>query len=224
MSDFIFLDISSYSQGLVSLIIGIICLKNYANRPDYIKVLGFYGLNSFVFQLSQESTILFFQNHYLNEIGNVYVLSECIILSFLFYFVIPVKTFRKAILFLILLYIFVYILAFLIFHKSAPAIIRSTRDLLIVIFCISYFFYLLRDLPEDDLMQVPMFWINSAILVFFSGTFILSYFREYIIVMIGDGIADYWTFRNFFRFAFCLVLVYAGWLNLKSIRATQRLN
>jgi hypothetical protein len=73
-------------------------------------------------------------------------------------------------------------------------------------------------------MQVPMFWINSAILVFFSGTFILSYFREYIIVMIGDGIADYWTFRNFFRFAFCLVLAYAGWLNLRTIRATQSLN
>jgi hypothetical protein len=88
----------------------------------------------------------------------------------------------------------------------------------------AYFFYLLRELPKDDLMQFPMFWINTALLIFFSGTFILSYFREYIVAMMSDRFADYWIFRNFFRFAFCLVLAYAGWLNLKSIRATQRLN
>lgn len=69
-----------------------------------------------------------------------------------------------------------------------------------------------------------MFWINTALLIFFSGNFILSYFREYIITMMGDGFGNYLIFRNFFRFAFCLVLTYAGWLNLKTIRATQRLN
>jgi hypothetical protein len=77
---------------------------------------------------------------------------------------------------------------------------------------------LLRELPQDDLMQFPMFSINTALLIFFSGTFILSYFREYIIAMMGDGFGNYLAFRNFFRFAFCLVLAYAGWLNLQSIR------
>lgn len=218
------LNLSSYTQGLGSLIIGIICLRCYKDRPDYIKVLGFYGLNSFIFQLLQESSIIFFQNRHLNTIGHAYVLAECMILSYLFYLVIHSQGFRKVIIFSVLFYTLLYILAFLTFPKSAHAIIRSVRDLQIIIFCLGYFFYLLRELPQDDLMKFPMFWINTALLIFFSGTFVLSYFREYIVAMMSDRFADYWIFRNFFRFAFCLVLAYAGWLNLKSIRATQRLN
>jgi hypothetical protein len=146
------------------------------------------------------------------------------ILSYLFYLVIHSQGFRKVIIFSVLFYTLLYILAFLSLPKSAHAIVRSARDLQIMLFCMAYFFYLLRELPQDDLMQFPMFWINTALLIFFSGTFILSYFREYIVAMMSDRFADYWIFRNFFRFAFCLVLAYAGWLNLKSIRATQRLN
>ncbi|MBX2969146.1 MAG: hypothetical protein KF803_07225 [Cyclobacteriaceae bacterium] len=82
----------------------------------------------------------------------------------------------------------------------------------------------MRTLPEEDLLKFPMFWINTAALIFFSGTFILSYLMDYIMAVMRDQFVHFWTFRNFFRFAFCLVLAYAGWLNLKTIRATQRLN
>lgn len=211
-------NISHYASWLGSLIISIICLIDFKKRPGYVKVLGIYGLNSVIFSLLQELSSLLFQNQHINTIGHVYVLLESIILSWLFYLVIPVRRFRQAILFSIAFYILVFLFSFLLFPKSAHAIIRSVRDLQIIIFCLSYFFYLLRELPQDDLMQFPMFSINTALLIFFSGTFILSYFREYIIAMMGDGFGNYLAFRNFFRFAFCLVLAYAGWLNLQSIR------
>ena len=214
-------NISHYASWLGSLIISIICLIDFKKRPGYVKVLGIYGLNSVIFSLLQELSSLLFQNQHINTIGHVYVLLESIILSWLFYLVIPVRRFRQAILFSIALYTLVFLFSFLLFPKSAHAIIRSVRDLQIIIFCLSYFFYLLRELPQDDLMQFPMFWINAALLIFFSGTFILSYFREYIVAMMGDGFGNYLAFRNFFRFAFCLVLVYAGWLNLQSIRAQK---
>jgi hypothetical protein len=219
--EFLIFDISNYVQGTGSLIISLICLKWYRDKPNYIKVLGFYGLNSVVFTLFQEISALFFENQHIDTLAHAYVLLECILLSFLYYLIISNKRFRKVIVFSVLLYCTIYIFSFLFFSKSAHSIIRSVRDLQMIIFSMAYFFYLLHELSEDNLMRFPMFWINSATLVFFSGTFILSYFREYIIAMIGDGIADYWTFRNFFRFAFCLVLAYAGWLNLQSIRAQK---
>lgn len=221
MDNLLLYNISSYTQGFGSLVISAICLMGYSKRPTYIKVLGFYGLNSFIFQLMQWVSIFFFYNQQLNTIGNVYVLFENIILSYLFYSVIQARAFRNAIIISILFYMLIYIFVFLMFPKSSYSIIRSVRDLQMVVFCMLFFFYLLRELPEYDLMQVPMFWVNSALLIFFSGTFILSYFRDYIVAMMGDGIGNYWIFRNFFRFTFCLVLAYAGWLNLQSIRAQK---
>jgi hypothetical protein len=214
-------NISHYASWLGSLIISIICLIDFKKRPGYVKVLGIYGLNSVLFSLLQELSSLLFQNQHINTIGHIYVLLESIILSWLFYLVLPVRRFRQAILISIVLYILVFIFAFSLSPKSAHAIIRSVRDLQLIIFCLGYFFYLLRELPQDDLIQFPMFWISTALLIFFSGTFVLSYFREYIIAMMGDGFGNYWTFRNFFRFAFCLVLAYASWLNLQSIRAQK---
>jgi hypothetical protein len=69
-----------------------------------------------------------------------------------------------------------------------------------------------------------MFWINAAVVIFFSGVFVLSYFRDYIVLVLKDDTAGFWAFRNFFSTAYWLVLAYAGWLNLKTIRATQSLN
>lgn len=82
-----------------------------------------------------------------------------------------------------------------------------------ILFSVSYFIYLLRQLPEDDLLKFPMFWINSAIVVFFSGVFVLSYFRDYIVLVLEDDTAGFWAFRNFFSTAYWLVLAYAGWLS-----------
>ena len=215
---------SGNTQWLGSIIVLVVCIFYYNQRPVYIRVLGLFAMTSIVFQSLQRLSRLFFYNKGLNEIGDTYVFFEGIILPLVFYNAIQSLIYRRCIIAGIFLYVIIYGCAFLFFGEYFYSIIRGARDLLMILLSLSYFVYLMRTLPEEDLLRFPMFWINAAMLIFFSGTFILSYLMDYIILTMRDQFVHFWTFRNFFRFAFCLVLAYAGWLNLKTIRATQSLN
>jgi hypothetical protein len=187
-------------------------------------MLGVFGITSIVFQGFQRLSDFFFNSKGLNEIGDAYVFFEGILLPLVFYYAVQNPIYRRWIIGGIFLYVIIYGCAFLFFNEYFYSIIRGARDLLMILLSISYFVYLMRTLPEEDLLKFPMFWINTAALIFFSGTFILSYLMDYIMAVMRDQFVHFWTFRNFFRFAFCLVLAYAGWLNLKTIRVTQSLN
>ncbi|MBX2964839.1 MAG: hypothetical protein KF845_01750 [Cyclobacteriaceae bacterium] len=214
--------LSSNAQWLGSIIVLIVCVICYRQRPAYIKVLVFYALTSIIFQTILRIIRVFFQNRGLNEAGDIYVLFEGVILPLVFYHAVQNKVYRKGVVAGILIYILVYCFAFHFYQPYFYSIIRGARDLMMILLSISYFIYLIQTLPEEDLLRFPMFWINSAILIFFSGTFILSYLMDYITTIMRDQFAYFWAFRNFFRFAFCLVLSYAGWLNLQSVRAAQK--
>lgn len=207
--------VSANFQWFVSLVVIFFCLVYYWKRPDYIKLLGIYGFVSFLF-----STIAHFANSgsRVNNIINAYVFCEVIILLMLFFLAVREKFFRSLIVVGCISYVLIFAGAYLYYPSYVFSIIRVARDLLMIFFAVSYFIYLLRQLPEDDLLKFPMFWINSAIVVFFSGVFVLSYFRDYIVLVLKDDTAGFWAFRNFFSTAYWLVLAYAGWLDLKSIR------
>lgn len=199
----------------------LVCVFYYSQRPIYIRVLGFYAMTSVFFQILLTIATSLFQNRWVNEIGDTFVLFEGILLPLAFYYALQIRTYRRWIIAGILFYVIIYGSAFFFFGEYFYSIIRGARDLLMILLSISYFIYLMRTLPEEDLLKFPMFWINTAMLIFFSGTFILSYLMDYIMTVMRDQFAHFWTFRNFFRFAFCLVLAYAGWLNLQSIRAQK---
>jgi hypothetical protein len=211
--------ISTYFQWFISLLVILTSLISYFKRPNYIKALFYYGITSFTF-----STLIQFIASRDNYLTNTYVFLETLILSSLYYQVGNSVLFRRMIIVGVISYVIFYSSAYLYFPTYVFSAIRVGRDLLLILFSVSYFIYLLRQLPEDDLLKFPMFWINSAIVVFFSGVFVLSYFRDYIVLVLKDDTAGFWAFRNFFSTAYWLVLAYAGWLNLKTIRATQDLN
>lgn len=213
--------ISRYFQWAGSLAIAVSCLYHFRQRPVYIKVLGFYAVASILFSLLQEISIQFFSNVGLNSIGNGSVLSEALLLSTIFFYVTEDTLLKRVILFLIILYSLFYLSTFLFFESRSYSYIRFGRDSLMIINALHYFFYLIRRLPEDNLSRFPMFWINAAIIFFFSGTFILSLGVDYIVSVLKDDLSGFWAFRNFFRFAFCLVLSYAGWLDWRLQRSKE---
>lgn len=69
-----------------------------------------------------------------------------------------------------------------------------------------YFLLLLEDMPGHNLNDLPMFWINAAILFFFSSTFILSLTTTYLVETLRNQYAYLWIFRNLLRGVFCLII------------------
>lgn len=205
------LDLSGYLQWAGSFLIIVLVFFRFLKRPVESSIIGVYGIVSFVFQLFQVLNNDYSLTAYSASIGNTYVLFEATTLLLLYYFVFKdskIKWFILAIAIIYVVFYFVIIIDQIMIMSSS---IRALRDLIMIVCSFLYFFYLLKELPDESLIRIPMFWINSAILLFFSCTFMLSLFLGYIIeAMQGDLIA-YWTFRNFLRVLFCGIICIGLW-------------
>jgi hypothetical protein len=210
--------LSSKFQLIGSILIAICCLSFYKLRPGYIKLLGFYAVISILFSIAQSLVPLRLARVLVNPIGNGFVLSEALVFGLLYLSVVSSINFRKFLLGSLILFGMLCIIVFLQFPEQSFSLIRFGRDFLLIVYALVYFYYLIKALPEQKLLDFPMFWINSAIIFFFSGTLILSFMRDYLVNVLKNDTAGFWAFRNFFRFAFCVGLAYAGWLDWQKVK------
>ncbi|MGH1437433.1 MAG: hypothetical protein ACRBG0_23545 [Lewinella sp.] len=66
-----------------------------------------------------------------------------------------------------------------IYNFNAHA--RSFGAILIIIFCLCYFYQRLRKLDLDNLETDPLFWVTTGSLIYFSGSLILFIISNYIL-------------------------------------------
>ncbi|WP_367390417.1 hypothetical protein [Lewinella sp. LCG006] len=66
-----------------------------------------------------------------------------------------------------------------IFNFNAHA--RSFGAILIIVFCLSYFYQRLRKLDLENLETDPLFWVATGSLIYFSGSLILFIISNYIL-------------------------------------------
>lgn len=207
--------ISNYFQMAGSLAITASCLSYFNERTFNFRILGLYALASLIFSMAQVLSGLFFSYSGVNEIGNASVLSEILFFALFFFYTTKSVRFEKGVFISAVIYVVFYVIALLFYEDRSYSFIRFGRDTLMIFYALAYFYYLIKKLPEENLLKFPMFWINSAIIFYFSGTVILSLFRDYIVTVLKNDTSGFLVFRNFFRFVFCLVLSYAGWLDLR---------
>ena len=208
--------ISHFVQMTGSLIVGICCLLSFPLRPNYIRVLGYTSIVSFILSIAQFIVLQVGLN--VNPIGNLSTIVEAIFFALLYYLVMPEKQYRKGVGILAILYGLFLVCIFIVFREQYFSLIRFGRDFLFVIYSVIFFYYLLQKLPETNLLQLPMFWINTAVIFYFSGTFILSYMRDYIVNQLGNDFSGFLVFKNLFKLPFCILLTYAGWLDFRAVR------
>ncbi len=204
--------LSNYLQGLGSLLIFFLALVySRSNSFREIRVIGIYGLVSFLFFLAQKSVSFIDATQYLNIIGDFFVLFETSILLFLYYFVVKNAIIRTTILTIGIIFLVFFTNYLFSDYKGLGSEIRSYRDVSMILFSVIYFGLLLRNPIEQRLFSHPMFWVNSSILFFFSCTFILSLSMSYIAEVLRDDFAIFWAFRNFLRFGFCIAICIGIW-------------
>lgn len=206
-------DLSNYSQWFGSFVILMLVLNSYYTLPWNIRIIGLMGLVSVVFQLLQTISAYFFRYQHINAIGDCYVFLETLI--FLAYYYILFKEgrlLRIALLFSAFLSICVYAMVILA-DASYPwyAVLSTTRNVLLIVFSVITFFKLIKDLPNDNLLSLPTFWINSGILFLYSCTLILSLSMDYILTDLLDDFGAFWAFKNFLRAGFCVVICFGIW-------------
>ncbi len=150
---------------------------------------------------------------------NLWILFEAIFYTFFCYAYLKSKKIR--ITFLILISIFFCFGLFNFFFLEGPTILNSyTRSLacfIMVLFSIYLFFQLLVDLPTAKLTRFPMFWVSAAVLLYFSGTFILNISIGYLVNTLNSNLIFFWIFLLVLNFVKNILLGIGSYYKLKSI-------
>ncbi len=148
----------------------ILSIINYKKEPRYLKILGLLVLTS---GLSDLLSINFTRIN--DEINNVYTIIQFFILCSVFYLCFDNVRAKRMLLFSSFLF-FIFSVINMLFiegfaHRNTN--LRTVSGIFFIIISVYYFYYLLQVQPVDHITRYPMFWINSAVLIYFSGNIFL---------------------------------------------------
>ena len=165
-------------------------LVKFSHRSNLLKVLWILTFFAFVLDVLSASVTSF-----VNEFGNAYRLPEFILLLCIYYFAFEGKA-RTAFIIIGLVYVCFFLAGLYLLQGKANAISTTVSSLVFIIFSILYFFKLLSHLPTTQIQGLPMFWVNTAVLVYFAGSFFVFLLRNYLIEVLHDNQIVYWSFHN----------------------------
>lgn len=88
----------------------------------------------------------------------------------------------------------------------------SLASICFVVISLLYFYVLVQQLPTESITKLPMFWINTAILIYYSGAFVIYLSRDYLVNVLKDNLIGYWLIHNSLGLLFYAMLWYGCWL------------
>ncbi|HAS43337.1 MAG TPA: hypothetical protein DCS93_22850 [Microscillaceae bacterium] len=114
---------------------------------------------------------------------HVYVIIEFVLLGWMYQFNLY-KLYNRYVIPIIIILFSIFSIINSLFIQSIYTFNTHNRplsNLLLIVFAISYYYKLLKELKIRYLERNPMFWINTGILIYYSGSLFLFIFSNYII-------------------------------------------
>lgn len=210
-------NLSNYVQWFGSFFITVLAFRKGWPALNEIRIVGLLGLTSFVMQALQQACGVLWSMNYLNSIGDTFVFFEALLLAALYFPAINHKAFKLFI--WLFITVFCIIFVFVLINANYPwySVLSTTKSIFAIVCALLFFSKIFINLPENNLLTLPMFWVNSAILFYFSCSFILSLTVSYLVDVLKDDLSIYWSFRNFLRAFFCGIICIGLWQAHKQI-------
>jgi len=184
-----------FIQTTLSAIVFLVCMYHYRKREKYIKLIGFIFLVGFLANVAA----FIFRNVGLQKIINTpqtfYMITNITLVTIIYF-----KLFRRKPLDWLWIAVPFFLLAVantaFIQKDKINTITLVIQSFIILIYTLVYFYRLMVELPAQHIHHVPMFWFNSAFLIFHAGTFFLFVFTDYIVHVMKNNMITYWSFHN----------------------------
>jgi hypothetical protein len=90
---------------------------------------------------------------------------------------------------------------------------RIPHGIVMIVFSLVYFYTLLKGLPTRSVQRLPMFWINIGVLFYYSGTFFVMIFTDYLVNVLKNDLIYQWAFHNFLGIVHNILFAFALWLH-----------
>ncbi len=94
------------------------------------------------------------------------------------------------------------------FHEHLNSVAMGLRSLILICFAALYFKDMLSKLEYDTPWENPFFWINSGILLFFSGGFFIFIFSDY---RDTTRMINLWDIHNIIHIIYNILIIIGFW-------------
>lgn len=119
--------------------------------------------------------------------------------------------------------VFVGCLAFGIFNyfflqtpKTFNSYTTYATGILMIISALNYLYYLMDEMPSENIQRVPLFWLAFGVLVYYGGTLFLFLFTNYMIVHLPKIHQNSWVLHNVLNITKNVFLFATIWVNYRS--------
>lgn len=155
-----------------------------------------------------------------NYAGTFYELIQFFLLTIIYAVAVGEKKYRTIFSVIVVSFLVYGFLNLIFFQKdSINSNTFIVESLLTILYTLFYFSWLLRKLPTTDLQRFPMFWINSAWIIFSSGNLFLFAFTSYLVNVLNNDLILYWSLHNILAIIKSGMIVYALWMDLQNTKS-----
>ncbi len=206
----------------LSLVAVLICLYQFNAKQSYIRLLG---IIPFIHILSHLGGILFVEvlrqpPNYLLSVSNFIELPASILV---YYHATNKANRRMAVGCIVVFTIFGLINVMFIQRGDINSYSLILMSIIILINALYYFYWLILKLPTTQLQRLPMFWVNSAWMIFYSGSLFLFVFTDYLVQVLGSNLLVLWNLHNILKIIEIFMIVVALWIDLQNIKSRSSL-
>jgi hypothetical protein len=203
---------------LLSLIAVLICFYQYKAKQPYIRLLGFSQLLT----LASHFLVIFFVSVLKikqNSLLSIADIVEFALITAIYYY--ATNRSNKTLFTTLGVLFGAFSLINLLFVQGGDINSFSlvVMSIITILFSLYYFYWLLQELPTTELQRLPMFWINSALLIFYSGNLFVFVFTDYLVNVLNNNMLFMWTMHNILKVIEILMIVVALWIDLRNIRS-----
>ena len=209
------------AQTILSAIVAILSLIRYRSRSLIVKLIGWIFLASFLANMASWFLIGTTLRVFVNASYPISLIISLGLYSIVYYDLLHKKNRGWFVLAASIFTIFALINLFFI-QKTAPnSYSYLLNSAIIIVYCLLYFYVLIQDLPSLYVHHLPMFWFNSALLIFHAGTFFLFSFHVYLVNVLKNNMLVYWSFHNMLSIVEHMIFLIGLYYDLRLLKSKE---
>lgn len=204
-----------YVFSFTCIVPAVIGFKNYALLPRDLKAITLYAFVSFLFEIP--SNYYFYHNKNNLFILHAYTVIEFIFMAYVYSFHIS-KVVGKRTLLLVTVTFVAFSIVNSVFIQSIKffnSYARCIEILLVIVFALCYVYAFIKSDDQRPLKSIPMFWINTAVIIYFTAGFFLYLVSNNMISLSWEVSKIVWNIHGLLLAGYYLSLSRALWIQAK---------
>lgn len=151
-----------------------------------------------------------------NHIGIINSLMEFVLFFFIYFLALQKPALKWP--FIILVgCILLFDISFWVYDgaQSKSIFILAVNSAALLSLCLYHFYELIKN-PVAHVLDIPMFWISTGLIISLSASVILYATNHYLYPILKDNLIHLWSFRNYVSAVCYGLFLYALWLEVKT--------